>query len=214
MEGSPALRITAAEGPCIVLFAQQAHHLSLAKVLRAALALAEERRVLLVRERAFAISPTWKEVHKQIDVFARKPNACFMLLEREALARLLAIEHLLGAARSQDLSDDLGDPIPFESAKGWARRVLDFDASSPVEVLLGKAAREEEPLHRTRTEASTSGAAYRELRKLRVASIDRLVREVRACDPTVTRTAVMEELARLPIKRFGSAVVALRDPWQ
>ncbi|HVK71116.1 MAG TPA: hypothetical protein VM694_41955, partial [Polyangium sp.] len=97
-EGAPALRIGGANGGCEMLFVQQAHHTSLARVLRAAIALAAERKVLLVREHAFAIPPTWKEVHKLLAAFTAKAPASFVSIEREALVRLLAVERLLGAA--------------------------------------------------------------------------------------------------------------------
>ncbi|MDI3288698.1 hypothetical protein [Polyangium sp. 15x6] len=231
-EGAPALRIRRADGGCDMLFVQHAHHTSLARVLRAAIALADERRVLLLREQAFAIPPTWKEVHKLLGTFTGKANASFLPIEREALARLLAVEHLLGAARSQDLSDDVGRGIPYDTVMDWARRTLGCNAWRPVEALLFVATlpvsappasppppahpreRAEEASARATAKAPADGPVLRELRKLRVASIDRLVREVRACDPMATRATVMEELAKLPIKRFGGAIVALEEPWR
>ncbi|MDC3987653.1 hypothetical protein [Polyangium jinanense] len=241
-EGAPALRIRMADGGCEMLFVQQAHHTSLARVLRAAIALADERKVLLLREQAFAIPPTWKEVHKLLAAFTGKAYASFLPIEREALARLLAVERLLGAARSQDLSDDAGKIIPYDTVMDWARRTLGCNAWGPVEALFGTTTapvsvpsaprppeppptpadpnaapprpREEEASPRATTKTPADGPVLRELRKLRVASIDRLVREVRACDPMATRASIMEELAKLPIKRFGGAIIALEEPWR
>jgi len=240
-EGAPALRIGGANGGCEMLFVQQAHHTSLARVLRAAIALAAERKVLLVREHAFAIPPTWKEVHKLLAAFTAKAPASFVSIEREALVRLLAVERLLGAARSQDLSDDTGRCIPYDTVMDWARRTLGCNVWGPVEALLGGTTlpasavpappqpalltppphlhgaiareRAEETSPRATAHAQADGPVLRELRKLRVASIDRLVREVRACDPMATRATVMEELAKLPIKRHGGSIIVLEEPW-
>jgi hypothetical protein len=234
-EGAPALRVGMVDGGRDVIVVQHAHHTSLARVLRAALVLAAERKVLLLREQAFSIPPTWKEVNKLIGEFKSKANASFLSIEREALARMLSVERLLGAARSQDLSDDAGKAIPYETVMDWARRTLDCNAWAPVEALLGQVTppvatppvpspppqspappappspKESQP--RVPAPAVPEGAVYQELRKLRVASIDRLVREVRARDPMATRATVMEELAKLPVKRFGGAIVALEEPW-
>jgi hypothetical protein len=57
------------------------------------------------------------------------------------------------------------------------------------------------------------GVTARELRKLKVASIERLVREVRANHIGATRSSVIDELARMRVKRFGGSIVALEDLW-
>jgi hypothetical protein len=49
------------------------------------------------------------------------------------------------------------------------------------------------------------------LLRLRVASVDRIVREARVIDPTLTRAAVVAELRRLPVRFFGESIVALRE---
>ena len=49
------------------------------------------------------------------------------------------------------------------------------------------------------------------LERLRVASLDRLVREAKALDPQATRASVLAELSRIPVKIFGGSIVALED---
>jgi len=246
IEGAPMLRIVTTHGDCEAIIVQHAHHTPFGRVLRAALERSDKQRVMLLREQAFAIPPTWKDAHKQIGALTAKTNALFLPIERETVARLLSVERLIGAARSQDLTDHAGRPIAHPAVLDWTRRTLGCETWAPVEALLGSAATPAapppaptpipspsqgppptpqgstvvargataEPLPRAPASFAPDGPAYRELRKLRVASIDRLVREVRAHHQMATRAMIMDELATLPIKRFGGTIVALEDPWQ
>jgi hypothetical protein len=49
------------------------------------------------------------------------------------------------------------------------------------------------------------------MERLQVASIDRVVREARVLDPAATRASVLAELGRMPVRFFGSSIVALRE---
>lgn len=210
-----------------VLVAQHTNHSSMAAMIRAATELARRRRVVLLREHALAIPPTWKEVEvllREYDQAGRQAS-----IGREDVARLLALHDFLSAARSQDLSAADGRPIAHPEAEAWARSRLGCADWEIVEAVLGApssavSAPPEPPVTAPpRAEPSTSpvpspapssprtSPAFTVLERLHVASIDRLVREARALDPSATRATVTAELAHLPVQIFGGSIVALRE---
>jgi hypothetical protein len=119
-----------------VLVAQQQNHRSLAAAIRAATGAASSKRVRLVRERAAAIPPTWKEVDGLLTAFEALPGAALVWASRDDVARLLALEGFLTAARSHDLSDDEGRPVPAKDAIAWAERALETPSWPILEALL------------------------------------------------------------------------------
>jgi hypothetical protein len=208
----------------LVLLAQQAHHRALGKTLKSAIEQAGHKRVIVMREQAFAIPPTWKEVHGLTTSFEKQPNAHWLLLDRESLVRLLATERLLTSARSGDFTNVNGNVIPLDVVVAWARKNLHHQDWAPVQTMLERGAEktakssnasdsQEKPMPIGSEQGIHDGAAARELRKLKVASIERLVREVRLTHPIANRASVMSELARMRIKRFGASIVALEDLW-
>lgn len=208
----------------LVMFAQQAHHRALAKALKSAIEQAGQKRVIVMREQAFAIPPTWKEVHGLTTSLEKIPNACWFLLDRESLARLLATERLLTSARSGDFTDVNGKVVPVEAVMDWARKNLGYQEWAPLQSIFNSEPQQplassnvtnsqDKSITAAPTQGIHDGAAARELRKLKVASIDRLVREVRLTHPVANRASVMNELANMRIKRFGSSIVALEDLW-
>ncbi len=217
----PSLKLHKGATERSVLIAQHAHHRSLASVVRAATGLAAEHAVVLLRERAFAIRPTWKEVDRLLDTFLETPGAQFVQIDREDLERLIALENLLSAARSQDLCAEDGQPIPYAEVVRWAERELGCSRWAPIMAALGHeidheiGASPSKPVsNREPVIARVRVGLVREvLGRLRVASIDRLVREVRAVDPGATRAMVMAELGEMRIEKFGDAVVALEESW-
>lgn len=212
-----------------VLLAQHLRANSMAAAVRAATELATDQRVLLAREHALAIPPTWKEVDALLRAYDQMGRQAS--IGREDLARLLALHDFLGAARSQDLSAADGRPIAHADAEAWARAALDCAGWEIVEAVLGAAPAPTAPTPTPPTSdpgpappqrsarapspapaaAPASSPAFTVIERLRVASLDRLVREARALDPSATRATVMAELAALPVKIFGGSIVALRE---
>ena len=214
-----------------ILVVQQQNHRSLASAIRAATSLASSKRVLLVRERAAAIPPTWKEVDGLLTAFSALPGAAILSVEREDVARLLALEGFLTAARSQDLSADDGRPVPAKDAIAWAERALE-GASWPIvkATLAGpnpskeqektpsraEGPRPDEPRpdeprapEAARAPSARRGPARLVLSRLHVASVDRVVREAQVLDPSATRLTVLDELRRGGARFFGASIVAL-----
>lgn len=215
---APSVRITSRNAARDVIIAQHTHPRWLAAAIRAAIEAASQRPVLVLRERALAIPPTWKEVGRLLAQLAAIAGASFAPIERDDLARLLALADLLTAARSQDLSADDGRPIPYADVVRWAQGELACAAWGPVEAILGEPSKPADrappapsaPLPAPRR-AQPGGVVAAILDRLRVASIDRLVREAKALDPAATRATVDAELHALPVRHFGGAVVALEE---
>jgi hypothetical protein len=229
-----------------VVIAQQPHPKSLAAVVREAARLAEARPVLVLRERALAILPTWKDVNKQLAAFTATLRAEFAPLDREDIARLLALSDYLTSARSLDISAADGQPIPYNDVARWAAQALEPALWGPLQRILAQPATAVAappiampptppspapsapptgpiPLpSRPSKEGAPAGARMpldsvrAAIQRLRVASVDRLVREAKASDKALTRGAVIEELRRLPVQFFGDAIVALKGeaPWR
>jgi hypothetical protein len=66
------------------------------------------------------------------------------------------------------------------------------------------------PVSRPAPEPSLpAGPAFTVLSRLRVASIERLLREARALDPALTRADLVAELRRHPVRFFGESIFAL-----
>jgi hypothetical protein len=225
-KSGPSLRTVKDGVTTEVLTGQHGHPRSLAAAIRVAKGLAAGRRVLFVRERAQAIPPTWKEVDRLLAELAATPGAAFAPLEREDVARLLALEAFVTAARSQDLSADDGRPILPADALRWAAEAIGCAAWGPVAAILAPATvpdpvpgavrerereRERDPEIVQVTMHAGNSPVRAALERLRVASIERLVRETKALDPSATRATVLDELRRLPVRIFGASIVALED---
>jgi hypothetical protein len=230
----PKLRVA---GPAVeILIWQHGHPRSLAAAVRGASASAPGQRVLAVRERALSIPPTWKEVERELSAFTAAPHAAFVLLDRADVARLLALEAFVTAARSHDLSADDGRPVPPDTVLGWAAGALDCAGWVALEVVFASPAAADptsaptpavSPAGAVRTPArpeapatkggrtpatAVVGPARAVLERLRVASVERLVREAKLLDPTLTRAAIVGELRRLPVRFYGESIVALAEP--
>jgi hypothetical protein len=235
----PAIRVTRATGASAdVVIAQQQNHRSLAAAIRHAGTLTGDH--LLLRERALAIAPTWKEVERCLVAFTAAPGASFVQLDREDTARLLALEAFVTAARSHDLSADDGSPVPPATVLAWAAQNLRAATWAPVEAILSvparapartadpvparAPARAADPVPaRAPARAAAPGAdavpvpvhsgatgpTLAALSRLRVASVERLLREARAVDATLTRADLVAELRRSSVRFFGESIVAL-----
>jgi hypothetical protein len=268
-----------------VLIAQHPHPRSLAAALRMVKALSSAGPVLLVREGALAIPPTWKEVEQLLADITKIPGTAVMLIERADMARLLALADLMTAARSQDLSWGDGSSIPGNEALRWMQTRIDCSSWGPIRAVLEapratpvsaaqathplspaaapltappalaslaappalapsvSAAQAAHPLSSAAITPTPPSAAPRApakrpnssnssqlniesmkrshtdaravvravLERLRIASVERIVREVKAIDKAATRATVTLELRQMPVKVFGDAIVVLEE---
>jgi hypothetical protein len=256
-----------------VLIAQHPHPRSLAAALRMVKALCSARPVILVRERALAIPPTWKEVEQLLAGLTntKTPGAAVMLIERADMARLLALADFMTAARSQDLSWSDGSSIPGNEALRWMQTHIDCSSWGPIRAALEApratpvaAAQAAHPIssaatpltappaqaahpissaaitptppsaaprapatrpsssnssqlsqlspeNKRRSDTDAPGVVRAVLERLRIASVERIVREVKAVDKAATRATVTRELRQMPVKVFGDAIVVLEE---
>ncbi|WP_438033673.1 FtsK/SpoIIIE domain-containing protein [Sorangium sp. So ce204] len=116
----PDIRVTTSQ-VSLVLLAQQNHHRSLGALLAEATQI-EADRMIIVREHAFAIPPTWKQVHAQLKALRDKSNIVYTTVGRDELIEWLAAESVLSAARSKDLSDEQGHTIEHGVVLDWLER--------------------------------------------------------------------------------------------
>ena len=122
----------------------------------------------------------------------------------------------LGDRRSVrlDVTNASGSPVPEDVVVGWVRDRLDVAGWKVLDELLNAASEPEippdEPISRPQ---SASEHSLLMLRRLRIASVDRLVREVVRVEPRATRATVLAELeaAGKRIGWFGRAIVCVRD---
>jgi len=176
--------------------------------------LAEKGPVLALRERTRDLPPTWKDTLAKRAAFVAKSHARWVSFEREDAARLLALASLLAAARSGDVTDLIGRKIALEAVRKWVAEALGVP-HWPVLVTITAPAEHEldelvEPVGSPAT--AHAGAAMTVLLRLRVASLDRLVRETARVDRTATRSSVMLELerGRDRVQWVGTALVCIR----
>jgi hypothetical protein len=122
----------------------------------------------------------------------------------------------LQAGRSGDLTDERGAPISAEAVAAWVRVKLDVPKWTIVREVLGEGEQAvQEPEAEgpaVATAAPTSRTALTLLRQLRIASLDRVVREVTRLDPHATRASVMAELeaSSAEVRWFGRSIIGVR----
>jgi hypothetical protein len=183
-----------------------------------------------VREQALPLPPTWKMANEHLDALQRTPSARVLVVGRPELARALALHDLLSDARSQDLADADGRPIPEAAVRSWVQRSLDPAGFS---LALGKTVLDEAadasaaapapdraagdaPEHAAAKGADapatgrSQSLAAEVLEQLRLASVERVVAEAQRRDSNASRTRVMAELRADPAVRwFGRTIVHL-----
>jgi len=161
-----------------------------------------------LRELWRPLKPTWKATRMKWEALNAAPEAAWYWLERADAERLQALDALLKSAVSRDLAGPGG--VPFEAAQvaAWAVGNLEMQAWGIVHALRGAAdgvlAAPEpgpEPAAESGLAVVRESGALRRLFQLRVASVDRLVRECRQPGQELTRRDVVAEL-----KRAGPAV--------
>lgn len=101
-----------------VVYLTSSQHGSVAATLAKATELARSTKVVIVREKRFEFPSTWETVHERRSSFERLPNARWLWLEREDLARCLTLARLLSKARAKRL-DVAGwdEPLPLDRVR-------------------------------------------------------------------------------------------------
>ena len=121
---------------------------------------------------------------------------------------------LLAAARSGDVTDLMGHKVSLETVRAWVADVLDVSSWPILKSITAPAGIEaEDPVETTQTPGAVpSGSAMAALLRLRVASLDRLVREAARVDLRSSRSSVLAELERATdrVQWFGTALVCAR----
>jgi hypothetical protein len=213
------LRLTQGQQSTRVALLHQPHHRSLGGAIAKLTTLSERERVIVLRERAHELPPTWKDTLAKRSGLLATGRARWIWLESEDAAKLLALDSLLQAGRSGDLTDEQGRPISATIVTEWVSTKLEVPTWSIVREILGPEGDGDEPAPRLElaeppSVASGSGTALTLLRRLRIASLDRVVREATRLDPLATRASVMAELEREfgGVRWFGRTIVGVRVP--
>jgi hypothetical protein len=218
-----SLRFTRAGVETLVFVVQATHGRSVAAALAHAAHSAESQRTVVVREQALALPPTWKAANENLERVRRAPLATVLEASRAELARALALHDLFADAQSQDLAGADGRPIPEGVVRAWAQRVLepqgfalalgtqsldDAWETNTLPLLL------EEPKRDSPSDAgparATDNVTLNVLRRLRLASVERVVAEVQRQDRSATRARVLAELRADPnVRAIGRTLVHL-----
>jgi hypothetical protein len=211
-----------------VVLVHQTHPRSVAMALERAAESLAGGGVLVVRERALDFPPTWKRaLALQSDLLRR--GGRWLTLDRDETARLLALESFLAAARSRDVEDRSGRALEEREVCAWVVRALGLSSWPLVEALVArpKSVATESgprasmpPSERGATQdassprADTEATTFACLAQLRIASVDRLVREVARVSPGATRADVMNALRAMGdrVRWFGRSIVAVQGP--
>ena len=101
-------------------------------------AVAEREAVVVLRERAHDLPPTWKDTLAKRSALLATGRARWIWFEREDAERLLALDSLLQAARSGDLTDTRGAPISAASVSEWVAAKLEIPKWTIVRDVLGE----------------------------------------------------------------------------
>ncbi|HEX4339024.1 MAG TPA: hypothetical protein VH062_24120 [Polyangiaceae bacterium] len=201
---------------------QHSHYKSLGAALGKLTTLAARTEVVAIRERARDLPPTWKDTLAKRNALLETGRARWVWLEPDDVTRLLALDALLQGARSGDVTNERGEPLEVASVIGWVRETLAVPEWGVVRALLGQTAEEpaveatpsavpDQQAAAPTAEPPGTGVAVAILRQLRIASVERVVREAARIDPLATRAKVLSELEAGPgIRFFGRSIVCVR----
>lgn len=219
-----------------VAILQESNHRSLATVLARLIRLTEQSSVVVLREKARELPASWTEARSRKAQLLATGRARWIDVDAEDCARILSLASFLQAARSGDVTDSRGQAVTEVEVSEWAEATLDV-ASWPLALAItgAPAAKPEEksekeddernvpesfiqelapaPKRRRRPLPADRFSALPTLQKLRVASFERLVREVLRVDPEATRASVLAELdaAGDHVRWIGRSIVFLRE---
>lgn len=213
---SRTAQIRVRRGPSDVHVAllQQPHHRTIGTALNKLADLVREQEVIVIRERAHEFPPTWTDTLARRGALLKNARAVWHALERDDAVRLLALDEMLKAARSRDITDDAGCSLEEEVVARWVVRSLAVESWPVVAALMGDQPREEfSPSSPAKPTPPPSGAATTlvlpVLSRLRLASLERLIRETARVDRTITRATVLAELEALSsrVRWVGRTIV-------
>lgn len=199
-----------------VAFLHQLHFKSLGSALAKLTTVAQREPVVVLRERAQSLPPTWKDTLAKRSALLASGNARWVWFERDDAERLLALDSLLQAARSGDLTDERGAPIEPPLVSAWVAAKLEVGKWAIVRDVLGEGEDSESDVEQRATpntpETASGGTVLALVRRLRIASLDRVVREVSRLDPHATRASIVAALEASPseVRWFGRSIVGVR----
>ncbi len=187
----------------------------LAKALKRCATLAGTRSLRVLRESRLAIKPTWKACIASRRELLAQPNVAWVDLDHDATNRLLTLHDFLASARSGDITDAVGQPIAEGVVVAWARKQV---TENPVWADLfanllsdpRQAAADAPPVEPVADPAEVDlEVVMAALGRLHLASVDRLVRELRVTVSGITQSAVMSTLtaAHGRIRWLGRTIV-------
>lgn len=227
VKNTPTLVVDSQNGSTEIWVTQQLHPRSVAASVQHASEAAAKRRVVVVRERSLPFPPTWRRVEEHARAL-REAGGEIIWLDPEEAAQLLAIHDFLASARSQDLTQVDGRPIELARVEDWLRASADVgswplfgrilgaatvdETSAEVERIVAEADSQPPPPPKP-TLVREDGAALGVLRRLRVASVERVIREALRENGGLGRADVVSELhaAGPRVRWFGRMLVALSE---
>jgi len=197
------------EGRDTSVFATQSTNgTSVAATLGHASKLAETKPVFVVREQALPLRPSWKAANARMQELKQSKFAQVIEVARTEIVRALAVHDLYAAARSQDLMAADGRPLAETEVREWIDRELkpyDFllslsDTTKPPDL----------PPPPPPPPPPPHDFTNLVLRELRLASVERVIAEVRNKRPDATRDSTLAALRDNPaVKWFGRSIVHL-----
>jgi hypothetical protein len=219
LAGQPAqLVLEQPEERKLVSILNHGHHKSLGSVLTKLTSMAPRMRVIALRERARELPPTWKDTLARRDALLGTGRATWIWIEPDDVVRLLSLDALLQSARSGEVTNETGEPVDLGSVLEWARSSLEVPSWGVLKSMLGEDAGGDgvelpsrPPAAREETSPPATRVARMLLEQLRVASVDRLVREAARVDPGSSRASVLSELeSDTGIQFLGRNIVCVR----
>ena len=221
--GCETLRFQRGEARALVYVVQGTHARSVAAALLQAAISAESEPTIVVREQALSPPSTWKLANEILERLRAMPEATLLEPGRFELARALALHDLFSDARSEDLAGPDGRPVPEEVVRAWARWVLEpalfalaLGEQSLAQAKEAARASAPEPVREQQRKSApvvpppSEGVTIDVLRKLRLASLERVFAEVRRRDPSRSRARVLAELRAHPgVRALGRSLVHL-----
>lgn len=215
-----------------VCLLHQGHHRSIGAALERVLAREAELPGVLVREQRRPLLPTWKATSQLLAEAIARPRVVWHELTREETASLLALEELVQTARSRDICDARGRPISERDVFHFLREQI-HPENWPLAAKLTGAKLTGAELTGAELDAGRAESSSREtnrmtlpsgdgelrielaavLRRLRVASLDRVIREVSRGREGAGRAVVLDGLRRMDdqVQWFGRNLVAWGD---
>jgi hypothetical protein len=222
VHSSPPAQLAIVDGghKSTIAVVQHAHHRALGSALNKLTAMTARAPVIAIRERAGDLRPTWKDTLAKQRALLATGQARFLLVDHDDLVRLLALDELLRSARSGDVTNREGRPLAEDTVIEWVGATLEVPSWGILASILAAAPANSQadlPIDSRSADdgvprPSSSVLALPIVRRLRVASLDRVVREALRIDPACTRSSIVAELeaAGASVRWFGRTVVCVR----